>query len=450
MNIDFIILAAGKGKRMAGHVPKVLKILGGKPMAQHVMDTTKLFKRSKALVVVGNQSKEVKNSLVLGSNGSWVKQMKQLGTGHAVKQCLSSLRKNSISVVLYGDVPLVEQKTLDKLIKSAIKDDLAILTMNIDNPKGYGRIIRDSKNKIIGIREEKDATNEEREIKEVNTGIIAIRSNLLKELIPKIKNKNASKEFYLTDIVEVAKKDGKSVKAINPLSQDETLGANSVEELHHLERIYQKKEALKLISKGVRFGDINRFDIRGTLKASPGCFVDVNCIFEGEVELARNTNIGPNCYIKNSKIGENTKILPNTVIEDSVIGKNCSLGPFLRARGNSIIQQEVDLGNFVEINRSKLQDGVKAKHLTYLGDAQVGPRANIGAGTITCNYDGRKKFTTVIEEEAFIGSNSSLVAPVKIGKKAYTGAGSVITKNVPSGKLAIGRGRQKNIDKKKT
>jgi bifunctional UDP-N-acetylglucosamine pyrophosphorylase/glucosamine-1-phosphate N-acetyltransferase len=350
---------------------------------------------------------------------------------------------------LYGDVPLVAPKTLEKLLKIAQKKSLALLTMELDNPLGYGRILRSANRQILGIKEEKDASSDQRRIKEVNSGIMALNSNLLKTLIPKIKNNNSSKEYYLTDLVEIVKNFGGNIKSVQTTFEEETLGANNPEELHHLERVYQKREALRLIKKGVRFGDINRFDIRGTLNAGVGCFVDVNCVFEGNVVLGRNTNIGPNCYIRNSIIEEGTKILANSVIEDSSIGKDSLLGPFTRVRGGSEIKDQVDLGNFVEVNRSNISPNSKVKHLSYLGDANIGDRVNIGAGTITCNYDGEKKSSTIIEDDAFIGSNTSLVAPVKVGKRAYTGAGSVITKNVPKENLAIGRGKQINLDKKK-
>jgi len=449
MRIDFIILAAGKGKRMVGHVPKALKVLGGKPMAQHVLDTAILFSNSKRLVVVGDRHKEVKSSLNVTKSLSWVHQKKQLGTGHAVKQCLGHLRKGSIVVILYGDVPLVGSKTLNKLIKVAQKKYLGLLTMEPESPQGYGRIIRGSNKEILGIREEKDTSPEQKKIKEVNSGIMALHSDLLKKWIPDIKNNNSSKEYYLTDIVEIAKNSGFSIKGVRPLYKEETLGANNAEELHLLERIYQKREALRLIKKGVRFGDLNRFDVRGNLDAGPGCFVDVNCVFEGQVTLGKNINIGPNCYIRNSSIANGTKVLANSVIEDSSVGIDSVLGPFARVRGGSEIQDHVDLGNFVEVNRSYVGSNSKAKHLTYLGDTKTGKSSNIGAGTITCNYDGEKKSTTIIEEGAFIGSNTSLVAPVRVGKGAYTGAGSVITKNIPEGNLAIARSRQVNLEKKK-
>jgi bifunctional UDP-N-acetylglucosamine pyrophosphorylase / glucosamine-1-phosphate N-acetyltransferase len=449
MKTDFIILAAGKGKRMSGHVPKVLKILGGKPMVQHVVDTAKNFLNSKSFVVVGDRQKEVMSSLETYKDITWVKQRDQLGTGHAVKQTLKKLRNNSIAIVLYGDVPLVEPASLKKLIKSAQSNDLALLTMELDKPKGYGRIVRDKKGTIKSIVEEKDATKEQKKIAEVNTGIMAMKSNLLLDLIPKIKKKNKAGEYYLTDLVEITKSEQRKIKAITLSSPEEALGANSAEELHNLERVYQKRQALSLIKSGVRFGDINRFDVRGHLEAEKGCFVDVNCVFEGQVILEKNTNIGPNCFIKDSIIGEGSRLYANSVIEDSKLGKDCKLGPFARVRGGSALNESVEVGNFVEVNRSKIDNNVKTKHLTYLGDARIEKGANIGAGTITCNYDGKKKSITEIKEGAFIGSNSSLVAPVKVGKNAYTGAGSVITKNVPEESLAIARGKQVNIKKKK-
>ena len=449
MNPDFIVLAAGNGKRMLGSSPKVLLPIGGKPMAQHILDTVSGIEKSRSILVVSNQAKEVKNSLQFKRNTKIVTQRKQLGTAHAVKAALNQLRPSSVTVVLYGDVPLIESKTLKRLIRDASKGSLAILTFNKDLPKGYGRVVRGAKNQVEAIIEEKDATKEQKSINEVNSGILAIKSILIKKLLPEIKNNNAAKEYYLTDIVSLSKKHGIKVQPLLLEDPDEALGANTPLELQDLERACQRIRAKKLVNSGVNIADIDRIDSRGSLAVGRGSFIDVNNVFEGCVEIGKNTKIGPNCYIKDSVIGNGVTLKASTVIEDSRVGDLCKLGPFARIRGGTEIEGNAELGNFVEANRSKIGTESKAKHLTYLGDSNLGRKVNIGAGTITCNYDGKNKHKTKLDDEAFIGSNTSLVAPVKVGKGAYTGAGSVITKNVPPGSLAIGRSRQSNIKRKK-
>ena len=449
MNPDFIVLAAGNGKRMLGSSPKVLLPIGGKPMAQHILDTISGIEKSRPILVVGDQAKEVKNSLQFKRNTKIVTQRKQLGTAHAVKTALAQLRPGSVTVVLYGDVPLIEGKTLKRLIRDASKGALAILTFNKDRPQGYGRIVRGAKNQVEAIVEEKDATKEEKSINEVNSGILAIKSILIKKLLPEIKNNNAANEYYLTDIVSLSKKHGIKVQPLLLEDPDEALGANTPLELQDLERACQRIRAKKLVNSGVNIADIDRIDSRGSLAVGRGSFIDVNNVFEGRVEIGKNTKIGPNCYIKDSVIGNEVTLQASTVIEDSRVGDLCKLGPFARIRGGTEIEDNAELGNFVEANRSKIGPESKAKHLTYLGDSNLGRNVNIGAGTITCNYDGKNKYKTKLDDGAFIGSNTSLVAPVKVGKEASTGAGSVITKNVPPGSLAIGRSRQSNIKRKK-
>jgi len=449
MNPDFIVLAAGNGKRMLGSSPKVLLPIGGKPMAQHILDTISGIEKSRPILVVGDQAKEVKNSLQFKRNTKIVTQRKQLGTAHAVKTALAQLRPSSVTVVLYGDVPLIEGKTLKRLIRDASKGALAILTFNKDRPQGYGRVVRGVKNQVEAIVEEKDATKEEKSINEVNSGILAIKSILIKKLLPEIKNNNAANEYYLTDIVSLSKKHGIKVQPLLLEDPDEALGANTPLELQDLERACQRIRAKKLVNSGVNIADIDRIDSRGSLAVGRGSFIDVNNVFEGRVEIGKNTKIGPNCYIKDSVIGNEVTLQASTVIEDSRVGDLCKLGPFARIRGGTEIEDNAELGNFVEANRSKIGPESKAKHLTYLGDSNLGRNVNIGAGTITCNYDGKNKYKTKLDDGAFIGSNTSLVAPVKVGKEASTGAGSVITKNVPPGSLAIGRSRQSNIKRKK-
>ena len=391
MKLDFVLLAAGKGQRMLGNSPKVILPLAGKPMAQHLIDTINKIKGSRTIAVIGHQAEKVKNTLVVPRTAKWVRQSKQLGTGHAVKIASSHLRPGSITVVLYGDVPLVRPKTLKKLIKLASDDSLSILTFLKQDPKGYGRIIRSSKNKVEEIVEEKDASFQQRKIKEVNSGILAIKSLHLKKLLPKIKNKNVAKEFYLTDLVSLAMGEGLKIKPFLLENPDEVLGANTGGELNELERVCQNFLAMEIVESGARAADLKRIDIRGSLKTGKNTFIDVNCVFEGNVILAQDVKVEPNCYIKDSIIGKGSILKANTYIEDSKIGSNCSLGPFARVRGGTELEDFSELGNFVEANRSKVGKSSKAKHLSYLGDASLGSKVNVGAGTITCNYDGKNK-----------------------------------------------------------
>ena len=448
MNIDFIILAAGKGTRMGGNSPKVLANLAGKPMIQHLIDTVETFPKAKTSVIVGHKAKDVENSISSGKKINYVIQKNQLGTAHAVKQAIPLLRKSSVSVVLYGDAPLVTRKTLNKLVNSAASGRLALLTYKKEDPSGYGRIVRGSKQNVEKIIEHKDASSTEKEIQEVNSGILAVKTSTLQKLLPSIKNNNVAKEYYLTDLIEIANKHSIAVRA-TLCEEHEVGGANSRQELHNLERSYQKRLAESLLAKDVLVADTSRMDIRGNTQIGKGSFIDINNVFEGQNKVGKNVHIGPNCHIINSIIKDNTVVYSNTVIEDCEVGTNCKLGPFSRIRGGSELTDGSELGNFVEANRSKIGKGSKAKHLTYLGDARLGQKVNVGAGTITCNYDGKNKHKTIIEDGTFIGSNSSLVAPLTLGEGSYTGAGSVITKNVPKGKLAVGRGKQVNLNKKK-
>ena len=448
MNIDFIILAAGKGTRMGGNSPKVLANLAGKPMIQHLIDTVGTFPKAKTSVIVGHKAKEVENNIFSEKKINYVLQKNQLGTAHAVKQAIPLLRKSSVSVVLYGDAPLVTRKTLNKLVNSAASGKLALLTYQKEDPSGYGRIVRGPKQNIVKIIEHKDAASKEREIKEVNSGILAVKTTTLQKLLPSIKNNNAAKEYYLTDLIEIANKHSIAVRA-TLCEEHEVGGANSRQELHDLERSYQKRLAESLLAKDVLVADTSRMDIRGNTQIGKGSFIDINNVFEGQNKIGKNVHIGPNCHIINSTIKDNTVVYSNTVIEGCEVGANCKLGPFSRIRGGSELTDGSELGNFVEANRSKIGKGSKAKHLTYLGDARLGQKVNVGAGTITCNYDGKNKHKTIIEDGTFIGSNSSLVAPLTLEEGSYTGAGSVITKDVPKGKLAVGRGKQVNLSKKK-
>jgi len=448
MKIDAIILAAGKGKRMQSALPKVLQKVAGKALLQHVIDTSLELKNCQPHIVVGDQASLVKASVSVPKNSKWSKQEKQLGTGHAVKQSLKGLRAGSIALVLYGDVPLVKSSTMKNLVKAAGKSTLALLSFEQETPNGYGRIIRSPRGKVLGIVEEKDATKEQKKITEVNSGIIAVASNKLEELLKGLKNKNAAKEYYLTDIVSLANENKIPVKAVKLDSKEEVLGANNLEELNQLERNYQLLKAKEFSKKGVTIFDQARVDFRGEVKIQKGSSIDINCVFEGKVEIGKNVIIGPGAIIRNSKIGDGSRIEPYTLIENAILEKNVTAGPYAHIGPDAHLGENSEIGNFVEVKRSKIGKGTKAKHLAYIGDGQVSEKVNVGAGTIFVNYDGKSKNQTKVGKEAFIGSNSSLIAPIKIGQNSMIGAGSVVTSDVPAERLALGRSRQRNIKKK--
>ena len=448
MNLDIVILAAGKGTRMGSPLPKVLSNLAGRPLLAHVLDTASKLKRCKLHVVVGHEAKKVKQAFSSNKKINWIKQSKQLGTGHAVKQALKHIRHNSNVVILYGDVPLISENTVQKLAKLASKGP-ALLTFNKENPTGYGRIIRGSRNKVQAIVEEKDASSSEREISEVNSGIMAFKAKDLTRLIGKIKNNNKAKEFYLTDTIQEAYHEKLNIQSLKLTDIDEVLGCNTLEELQTLERAYHLSVAKKHLNKGVLFANIERVTFRGDVTIERGAFIDENVIFEGEVFIGSGAKIGPGCIVHNSSIGKNVELLAYTLVEESVLEKNAKAGPFAHVNVQTKMDEGAEIGNFVEVKRSHIGANSKAKHLTYIGDAKIGKGVNIGAGTIFCNYDGKNKNQTIIEDGTFIGSNSSLVAPLRLGEGSYTGAGSVITKNIPKGKLGVGRGKQVNLNKKK-
>ena len=448
MNLDIVILAAGKGTRMGSPLPKVLSNLAGRPLLAHVLDTASKLKRCKLHVVVGHEAKKVKQAFSNNKKINWIKQSKQLGTGHAVKQALKHIRHNSNVVILYGDVPLISENTVQKLAKLASKGP-ALLTFNKENPTGYGRIIRGSRNKVQAIVEEKDASSSEREISEVNSGIMAFKAKDLTRLIGKIKNNNKAKEFYLTDAIQEAYHEKLNIQSLKLTDIDEVLGCNTLEELQTLERAYHLSVAKKHLNKGVLFANIERVTFRGDVTIERGAFIDENVIFEGEVFIGSGAKIGPGCIVHNSSIGKNVELLAYTLVEESVLENNAKAGPFAHVNVQTKMDEGAEIGNFVEVKRSHIGANSKAKHLTYIGDAKIGKGVNIGAGTIFCNYDGKNKNQTIIEDGTFIGSNSSLVAPLRLGEGSYTGAGSVITKNIPKGKLGVGRGKQVNLNKKK-
>ena len=443
MKIDVIILAAGKGTRMGSNTPKVLSELASKPLLQHVIDTCSQLSNSKLHIVVGVGKNQVKESVLTPKGTNWISQNRQLGTGHAVKQALKSLRPGATTLIMYGDVPLVNIKTLKKLI-SVGKNNLGLLTFNLDEPKGYGRILRRG-NKVAAIVEEKDASTTEKEITEVNSGIISTSAKILKELIPQIKNKNSAKEYYLTDVIQLATENKISIKTVNPDSTNEVLGANDKQELQKLERAYHLNIAEEFMKRGVNFADTHRVEFRGKVTLGKNSFIDINVIVEGESKIGKNCFIGAGAVIRNSTLGDGVRGEPYSVIENSSIGEDSKIGPFAHVGPEAWLDKEVEIGNYVEVKRSKLGSKTKAKHLAYIGDGEVGSSVNIGAGTIFVNYDGKKKHKTKVGSGAFIGSNSALIAPLQIGKNSMIGAGSVVTENFPENKLALGRSRQRNL-----
>lgn len=442
--MNVVILAAGMGKRMQSALPKVLHPLAGKPLLSHVIDTARALSPTKLCVIYGHGGEAVPES-VGSPDIAFAKQEPQLGTGHAVMQAIPHLDDNEPTLVLYGDVPLTTTNSLRQLLDSAGKDKLAILTIELDNPTGYGRIVRENGN-IVSIVEQKDATQSQRAIREINTGILVAPTAKLKRWLTTLSNDNAQGEYYLTDIVARAVADDVPVVSAQPAAVWETLGVNSKTQLAELERIHQRNIADRLLEQGVTLADPARIDVRGSLSCGRDVSIDVSCVFEGEVELEDGVTIGAHCVIRNARIAKGASIKPFCHIEDAVIGASSIIGPYARLRPGTELAEEVHIGNFVEVKNSQIAAYSKANHLAYVGDATVGSRVNIGAGTITCNYDGANKFRTVIEDDAFIGSDTQLVAPVRVGKGATLGAGTTLTKDAPEGKLTISRGKQMTIE----
>jgi bifunctional UDP-N-acetylglucosamine pyrophosphorylase / glucosamine-1-phosphate N-acetyltransferase len=445
MTIKTIILAAGKGTRMRSELPKVLHQIANRSLLQHVFDMSNQLNDNKITIVYGHGADLVRNTLSkLDTN--WVEQKQQLGTGHAVQQVQSQIEDSDTVLILYGDVPLLKLSTVQALIKNVSADSLALLTVNLSDPKGYGRIVRNASRQVTKITEEKDASETEKLINEVNTGIMAVRGNQLKKWLSQLTNNNAQGEYYLTDIIEMAVAENVRVLTSQPETEDEVLGVNNRIQLSHLERVYQLEQANYLMEQGVTLKDPARFDFRGTLeKLGQDIEIDINVILEGQNSIGNNVTIGANTHIINSVIGDNVEILSNCVIENAVIGAGSRIGPFARLRPETVLANEVHIGNFVEIKKSSVAEKSKINHLSYIGDTTVGSKVNIGAGTITCNYDGVNKFRTIIEDGAFIGSDTQLVAPVTIGKNATIGAGSTITKDSPENQLTISRVKQFSI-----
>lgn len=445
MKITTIILAAGKGTRMRSDLPKILHEIANRPLLRHVYDTAKCLENNTIKIVVGHGAERV-TTVLKDLAADWVEQTQQLGTGHAVQQVSDQIADSDTVLILYGDVPLLKLATVQSLISNVNDQSLALLTVNLANPSGYGRIVRNSAGQVTKIVEEKDATDAEKQINEGNTGIMAVQGKQLKKWLSQLNNSNVQGEYYLTDVIEMAVADQINIVTNQPETEDEVLGVNNRIQLSHLERVYQQGQANSLMEQGVTLKDPLRFDQRGSL-ASLGqdIEIDINVILEGKNSIGSHVKIGANTQIKNSIIGNHVEILANCVIEDAVIGAGSRIGPYARLRPESVLAEDVHIGNFVEIKKSSVAAGSKINHLSYIGDTTVGSKVNIGAGTITCNYDGANKFRTIIEDGAFIGSNSQLVAPVTIGKNATIGAGSTITKDSPENQLTLSRAKQMSI-----
>ena len=445
MKITTIILAAGKGTRMCSAIPKVLHKIANRPLLRHVYDMSYQLNNNVIKIVYGHGANLVRKVLA-DIDVSWVEQKQQLGTGHAVQQVSDQISDSDIVLILYGDVPLLKLATVKGLLANVSDKTLALLTVKLKNPTGYGRIVRDSSGKVTKIVEEKDASITEKEIVEGNTGIMAVEGNKLKKWLNQLSNHNVQGEYYLTDIIEMAVADQITIITTQPESVDEVLGVNNRIQLSHLERVYQQEQAIMLMERGVTLMDPARFDLRGTIvELGIDIVCDVNVIIEGENSIGNNVIIGANTHIKNSIIGDNVEILANCIIENSVVGQGSKIGPYARLRPETVLAENVHIGNFVELKKSTVASFSKINHLSYIGDATVGAQVNIGAGTITCNYDGVNKFRTIIEDGAFIGSDTQLIAPVTVGKNATIGAGSTITRDSPENQLTLSRAKQMTL-----
>jgi len=442
MQLDVVVLAAGQGKRMNSDRPKVLHELAGKPLLAHVLDTARELSPRRIFVIHGQGADAVQKAFP-DKDIEWVLQAEQLGTGHAVKQAASKLSPDSQVLILYGDVPLVRAATLRRLLEAA-GDGVSVLTAELTDAGSYGRVIREG-NRVVKIVEAKDASPAERAIKEFNAGLYALSARRLSGWLGKLKNANAQKEYYLTDIVGFAVAEKLPVAAVKVEDAMEVEGVNSKGELAALERALQAREARRLLEAGVTLADPARIDVRGSLECGRDVSIDVNCVFEGRVRLGDRVRIGPNCVLRNVTIQSDTVINAFSQLEDAEVGANCRIGPYARLRPGTSLAEDVHIGNFVEVKASRIAAGSKANHLSYIGDSEVGERVNVGAGTITCNYDGVAKHRTVIEDECFIGSDATLVAPVRIAKGSYIGAGSTISKDTPAGQLTVARAKQVSL-----
>jgi bifunctional UDP-N-acetylglucosamine pyrophosphorylase/glucosamine-1-phosphate N-acetyltransferase len=443
MILNVVILAAGQGKRMHSNLPKVLHPVAGKALVRHVIDAARALSPVSLCVVYGHGGDIVRAALP-ADDLSWALQEPQLGTGHAVQQALPHLDPAGMTLVLYGDVPLTQVDTLKRLLHAA-GDGLAVLTVTLADPTGYGRIVRDDAGRVVRIVEQKDATDAERAIREINTGIMAIPTARLAGWLAGLSNNNAQGEYYLTDVIAAAVAEGVPVAAAQPQGEWEVLGVNSKVQLAELERIQQLRIAQRLLENGVRLADPARIDVRGELTCGRDVAIDVNCVFEGAVTLADAVDIGPNCVLKNVRVAAGARIAAFSHLEGAVVGPDCIVGPYARLRPGAELGPEVHIGNFVEVKNSTIAAQSKANHLAYIGDARIGQRVNVGAGTITCNYDGANKHLTVIEDDVFIGSDTQLVAPVTVGRGATLGAGTTLTKDAPPDTLTVSRARQMSL-----
>lgn len=442
MNLGIIILAAGQGTRMRSSQPKVLHRLAGRPLLSHVLETARDLQAARIAVVYGHGGEQVR-SAIGEDDVDWIEQAQQLGTGHAVEQALPAMAAMDRVLVLYGDVPLISADTLQQLLQQPA--DLALLSVELADPTGYGRILRDGQGAITGIVEQKDASADQLAIREGNSGVLVADREILQGWINRLESNNAQGEFYLTDVVAMAVADGCRVASVLAESEQEVLGVNDRLQLARLERCYQQRQAERLMRQGVTLRDPQRFDLRGELVCGRDVEIDVNVIIEGRVELGDGVRVGANTLLRDLVVAEGTEIRENCVLESSRIGPGCMIGPFARLRPDSELGPQVHLGNFVEVKKSTIADGSKVNHLSYIGDSSIGRRVNMGAGTITCNYDGANKFRTVIEDDAFIGSDTQLVAPVTVGRGATIGAGSTITKDTPPETLTLSRSKQLSL-----
>jgi bifunctional UDP-N-acetylglucosamine pyrophosphorylase/glucosamine-1-phosphate N-acetyltransferase len=445
MSLSIIILAAGQGKRMKSDLPKVLQPLAGKPLLKHVIDCARALEAQSIHVVYGHGG-EVVRSTLKGEPVQWALQAEQLGTGHAVMQAMPGVSDDERVLILYGDVPLIRQTTLQNLLDAAGDKQVAVLSALMSDPSGYGRIVRNKAGEVLSIVEQKDANAEQLAIKEINTGLIAAPAGLLRRWLNALRNDNAQGEYYLTDIIAAAVAENVPVNAVIAPSLPEVMGINDKLQLAEVEAAHRRLEAERLMIAGVTLADPARVDVRGTVSVGRDVFIDVNVLLIGTVKLGHRVKIGPNCYLKDCEIGDDTEILPNCVLDRAVVAGGCHIGPFARLRPEAQLAQGAHIGNFVEIKKSQIGPGSKVNHLSYIGDTTIGAKVNVGAGTITCNYDGVNKSRTEIGDGAFIGSGSMLVAPVKIGAEATIGAGSTITRDAPAGKLSLERSKQATVD----
>jgi len=446
MRLSVVILAAGKGKRMVSDLPKVLHHVGGRPLLGHVLDTATGLGAAQRLVVYGHGGEAVRAMFAEEAGVVWVEQAQQWGTGHAVAQALPLIADEGVVLVLYGDVPLVQRESLRPLVESARQGRLSLLTVELADPRGYGRIVRDAKGQVLRSVEEKDASVEDRGIREVNTGILAAPKGYLEAWVQALDNHNAQGEYYLTDIIEMAIAQGVAIETFAVDDPGEVQGVNDRRQLAELERYYQRRQVASLMIGGTTLLDPARVDIRGSLMTGRDVVIDVNVVFEGEVRLGDRVRIGPHTVIRDTCIGDDTEVLAHSLIEEAVVGRGAQIGPYARLRPGAQLADKTKVGNFVEIKKAVIGQGSKVNHLTYIGDTEIGMDVNVGAGTITCNYDGVNKHKTVIEDGAFIGSNTALVAPVRVGKGATVGAGSAISRDVPPGSLALTRAPQKVVE----